>query len=88
MAHTDWYHGGDFLEGKPKGTYLDVTDSRQHAEVHAGEHLPNGKVYRLRPEYHDLVKPHHDGGGRIVILQTDIKRHGGVLSIFEEVKAE
>src|SRR5262245_45485547 len=44
-ATSAWYHGGDLEYGEPKGTYLYVTDRRQFAEAHAGEH-PNGRVYR------------------------------------------
>jgi hypothetical protein len=84
IKKVDWYHGGDLKFGTPKGRYLYVTDSSGLAEYHASEDM-NGKVYRLRTEYHQLVADHPDGGGRKVILQDDLRENGGAMSVFEEV---
>jgi hypothetical protein len=63
MANANWYHGGDFINGKAKGAYLDVTDNPQYAKAHADDHPPNGTVYRLRLEFHHLVADHPNGEG-------------------------
>jgi len=86
MTNTTWYHGGDFIDGKAKGTYLYVTEFQKLAEAHAHEKKPNGALYRLRPEYCHLVKD-HPGRRRIkVILQTHLQELGGALSVFEKIK--
>lgn len=84
-----WYHGGQFEDGKPRYTYVYVTKHRKLAKSSASDpdhpiHYGNGKVYRLRPEFHNLVRDHFDGSGRKVILQTDLRKHGGALSVFKE----
>ena len=40
-----WYHGGNLEEGKPKGTYLYVTNTPGRAKLEANK-SPNGKAYR------------------------------------------
>jgi hypothetical protein len=78
-----WYHGGDLKNGTSFGTYLYVTENRELAEHCAREHPPDGSVYRLRPGYHELVTEHHDGSGRPVIRQSDLRSCGGALAVFE-----
>ena len=80
-----WYHGGDLKNGKSFGTYLYVKECRDVAEHCAREHPPDGSVFRLRPEYYEMLTEHHDGSGRKVIRQSDIRDRGGALAIFEEV---
>ena len=86
MDGKTWYHGGDFRNGKPKGTYVYVTDNRRLAEAHA---KPNGTLYCLRSEYNHLVVDHHedkdqpDGQKRKVIRQADLQKLGGALAAFD-----
>lgn len=87
MANTAWYHGGNFKEGMPKGTYVYVTGAEPEAIAYA-RNRPNGRLYRLRPEHNHLVKDHHAGGGRKVILQADLIQIGGALCAFEELNGE
>jgi hypothetical protein len=81
---TSWYHGGDLKDGQPKGTYLYVHESQKFVGAFAREQT-NGRVYRLRPEYHHLVTEHHDGSRRKVIRQVELRQCGGALAVFEEV---
>jgi hypothetical protein len=84
VPNVAWYHGGDLKGGKPTGTYLYVTERQGFAKEHAELH-PNGRVYRLRPEYHPLVTEHPCESDQKVIRQADLLENGGALAVFEEV---
>jgi hypothetical protein len=82
-----WYHGGDLHGGTPKGTYLYVTPQPWHARGHAKQghaDYPERacRVYRLCKEHNHLVGRHRDGI-RTVVLQSDLLKLGGALSVFE-----
>lgn len=83
MEKVYWYHGGRLEDGKPKGTYLYVSNARNHAKAHANEQ--NGNVYRLRPDYDFLVMKHPDRTGKDigVIFKSDLLKYGGAMSVFE-----
>ena len=85
MKDIAWYHGGDFKNGKPHGTYVYITDNKKEAKVFANDrrHVM-GAIYRLRSEYCYLVGNHDDGSGRKVVCQLDLQQLGGALMVFEE----
>ena len=88
MTNTTWYHGGDFKNGKPKGTYIFLTDNPKLASAHvqkSKQKQPDRRVYRLRPEFAHLVMDHPDGTSGKVIRQDVVRQHGGALSVFQEI---